>query len=94
MLDPSSGNIYINGYTKLQDISEESYFRCLKALSQTPAIYPGTLKDNIVLGGDYNEKRYNNVCKMMGFEKSLLQRERNKEDEIDYWGSYHLGTCS
>ena len=86
MLDPSSGNIYINGCTKLQDISEESYFRCLKALPQTPAIYPGTLKDNIVLGDDYNEKRYNNVCKMMGFEKSLLQRERNKEDEIDYKG--------
>lgn len=55
MVSPSSGDIYYNN-TSLKDIDSINLRRKVAMLNQTPAIFPGTIRDNLLIGRTFAEK--------------------------------------
>lgn len=62
-----SGNILINN-NNLKDISADAYFRQLSVVDQIGFIFNGTLKDNITLYKDENEKTLIDILLRVGLD--------------------------
>lgn len=55
LISPSSGFISLDG-EDIANIDPVSYRRRVPMLSQSPIIYPGTIKDNLLIGRKFQEK--------------------------------------
>lgn len=56
MISPSRGNIYYDNIN-LKDIDSIDLRRKVVMLSQNPAIFPGTIRENLLIGRVFSEKR-------------------------------------
>ena len=55
MLSPDSGEIFYKG-KNLKEISAIDLRRQVVMLGQTPAIFPGTIRDNLLIGRKFSDK--------------------------------------
>lgn len=55
LTSPDSGSIYYNNML-MNDISSVELRRKVVMLSQSPTIFPGTIKDNLIIGLNFSEK--------------------------------------
>lgn len=55
MISPTSGYISFNG-EDIANIDSVAYRRKVPMLSQSPIIYPGTIRDNLLIGRQFQEK--------------------------------------
>lgn len=55
LISPTNGYISFNG-KNLENIDSVSYRRQVPMLSQSPITFPGTIKDNILMGRKFQEK--------------------------------------
>jgi ATP-binding cassette subfamily B (MDR/TAP) protein 1 len=53
--DPSSGRIVIDGADALADLSPRLYRRGVALVQQEPALFPGTIRENIALALEYDD---------------------------------------
>lgn len=56
MITPDSGEIFYKG-TSLKEIDSVQHRRKVIMLSQVPLIFPGTIKDNLIMGYKLNGKK-------------------------------------
>lgn len=82
MLSPDDGKIIYNGIS-LRDINSINLRREVVMLSQSPAIFPGTIKDNLLSGLVFSEKELVDDSKLMDLlgiiklNKSLIDNAQN-----------------
>ena len=78
MFTPDSGEIFYNG-TNIKEIDAIDLRRQVVMLGQTPAIFPGTLRDNLLIGRKFankeflEDKQLINMLKKVELDKSLDQ---------------------
>lgn len=66
-----SGNIIINNEDDLKVISDESYYKNVKYMSQVPIILDATVKDNIILNEEFDEEKFNSIIKLLKLDQSF-----------------------
>ena len=75
---PTKGEILINGIN-LNDFKIEDYYKKISLVAQEIEPLAFTIKDNIVLGSKYNEKKLQSVIKESGLD-NVVDRLKNKEN--------------
>ncbi len=76
MISPTSGDIYYND-KNLREINSIDLRRNVVMLNQTPAIFPGTIRDNLLIGRKFSEKesisddRLKKMLSILELDKSL-----------------------
>lgn len=65
---PESGHIYIDG-VDIQNINLKQYRELFAVVSQDIYLFKDTLKNNIVLGKDIEEKEISSIIRMMGMRE-------------------------
>ncbi|MBM7616099.1 ABC transporter ATP-binding protein [Alkaliphilus hydrothermalis] len=79
MISPDGGTIHHNG-TPLQEMDSVELRRRVVMLPQAPAIFPGTVKDNLLIGLKFSEKplvsddQLNQTLQMVSLKKELDQK--------------------
>lgn len=82
LITPDSGNIFYF-HKSLVGINSIELRRKVVMLSQNPAIFPGTIKDNLLLGLKFSEKplaiesKLDEILKMIKLNKSLNENAEN-----------------
>ena len=66
-----SGNIIINNEDDLKVISDESYYKNVKYMSQVLIILDATVKDNIILNEEFDEEKFNSIIKLLKLDQSF-----------------------
>jgi len=75
MISPTGGHIYFRG-TDLDQIPSVAHRRNVMMLSQNPVMYPGTLRDNLVVGHRFQSKP---LPEDLRLREILAQVELDKE---------------
>lgn len=70
-----SGNIIINNEDDLKVISDESYYKNVKYMSQVPIILDATIKDNIILNEEFDEEKFNSIIKLLKLDQTFNNYE-------------------
>ena len=76
MISPTSGNVYYNG-KNLKEIDSIDLRRDVIMLNQTPAIFKGTIRDNLMIGRKFSKKallsddKMNEILNLLELDKSL-----------------------
>ena len=70
-----SGNIIINNEDDLKVISDESYYKNVKYMSQVPIILDASIKDNIILNEEFEEEKFNSIIKLLKLDQSFNNYE-------------------
>ena len=70
-----SGNIIINNEDDLKAISDESYYKNVKYMSQVPIILDASIKDNIILNEEFDEEKFNSIIKLLKLDQSFNNYE-------------------
>ncbi len=76
LISPDSGEIYYKGKL-MSDISSVELRRKVVMLSQSPTIFPGTIRDNLIIGLNFSEKEIvsdgdlNIMLKLVSLNKDL-----------------------
>lgn len=79
MLSPDTGEIYYKG-TSLEDIDSIQLRRKVIMLSQTPLIFPGTIKENLHMGFKLTEKDLvEDKALEQAIHKMQLEKELNED---------------
>lgn len=82
MISPNDGDILYNGIS-LKDINSVNLRRDVVMLSQSPAIFPGSIKENLLEGLILSEKplakdtELIDILKLINLNKSLLDKAEN-----------------
>lgn len=81
MITPDSGEIFYNG-KNIKDMDAIELRRKVVMLGQTPAIFPGTIRDNLLIGRKFSNKEPLSDEKLMDMLKKLeLDKSLDQDGE-------------
>lgn len=73
--DSYQGNIFVNDEKELRSIQDASYFKSIKFLGQEPIILNATVKENILLNLEYDEKRFISIMRLLKLDTNFEDKE-------------------
>lgn len=79
LISPDSGVISLNG-ENIADINSVEYRRRVPILSQSPVVFPGTIRDNLLIGRKFQEKDGLNDDKLLEALKAVSLDEPLDKD--------------
>lgn len=79
LISPDSGVISLNG-ENIADINSVGYRRRVPMLSQSPVVFPGTIRDNLLIGRKFQEKDGLNDDKLLEALKAVSLDEPLDKD--------------
>lgn len=79
LISPDSGVISLNG-ENIADINSVEYRRRVPMLSQSPVVFPGTIRDNLLIGRKFQEKDGLNDDKLLEALKAVSLDESLDKD--------------
>ena len=82
LLQPSSGEILINGINR-EKYSIEDYYQMFAPVFQDNYLYTFSIKSTILQGYDYDEDKYKKVCKLSGINKFINSLPEDDETKIN-----------
>ena len=79
MISPDSGVISLNG-ENIADINSVEYRRRVPMLSQSPVVFPGTIRDNLLIGRKFQNKEAPSDDKLLAALKAVSLDEPLDKD--------------
>ena len=81
MYDVTEGEILIDG-VNIKEYSDEEYRKLFAVVFQDFKLFAFSLKENIVLGGEYDEDRFTESLKMSGLYEDAMKLEQGADTMI------------
>jgi ABC-type multidrug transport system fused ATPase/permease subunit len=81
MYKPTTGLIEING-TPLTEINNKDWFERVSIVFQEPYLFPGTIKDNILLGYEANNTQVIQACQIAEIDKFISELPKGYNTQI------------
>lgn len=80
--DPSQGEIVINEGVSLADVKRDEWMQRIAIVFQEPFLFPDTVRKNLTLGRDIDEKRLREICKTVEIDEVFMSLPYGYDTEL------------